>query len=292
MIEMPFEPDAVIGADWLELSCFLDYPTPISKIAVEGYFDLEFAEPELLSSDIFRHIEWRKAMSPNYPFYVSDAAIHSKSGVYSAMEYLFPLLLSTHDFYQETRILNWSQVGDLFELFCTASMTQLVGNAVLIGNKFGGFSRRFDKCLEEMCNVINERKGPPHPKANDFQDAGVDIVAWRKFDKRKGQIVLLVQCASGMNWRKKGGDIKPKLWNELVFWTVDPIKALTFPYAFDFDSPEAEEDWSFYAYDSGLLFDRLRLSNFKMSECKLNLDPIREWAKKQMGALKSHQIAL
>jgi len=120
--------------------------------------------------------------------------------------------------------------------------------------------------------------------------AGVDIIAWRNFDPRKGQIVILVQCASGKNWRKKGGDIKPKLWNQLVFWTVDPIKALTFPYAFDFDSPEAEDEWIYCAYDAGLLLDRLRLATFRLLECEINTDPIVEWSQNQIKIIEHYKI--
>ena len=290
MIDLPFEPDPITGADWLELACLLNYPTPISKITIDSEFESETTDPEILSSDIFRHIEWRATISPNYPFHVSDATIYAKSGALDVLEYLFPLLLSTHDFFQETKISNWKYVGNLFELFCTASIRQLIGNAILIGNALGGFPSQFDKCLEEACKIMNERKGPTHKKAKDFQDAGVDIIAWKTFDNRKGQIVLLVQCASGSNWRKKGGDIKRDLWSELVFWTVKPpIKVLTFPYAFDFGSPETEDEWVFYAYESGLLLDRLRLSNFEMSKSNLNLNPIREWSKKQMEVLTARQ---
>jgi hypothetical protein len=290
LIDLLFEPDPVSGADWLELSCFLNYPSPITKAAVVGYLEGRFEEAEILASDIFRHIEWRGTISPNYPFYISNSSIFSRADMSHSMEYLFPLLLSTHNFYRETKIADWSHVGDLFELFCTASINQLFGNAVLIGNTFGGFPTDFDNTLEQVCKIVNERKGPPHPKAKDFQDAGVDIIAWKAFDKRKGQIVLLVQCASGSNWRKKGGDIKPRLWNQLVFWTIEPVKVLTFPYAFDFDSPEAQEEWSFYAYDSGLLLDRLRLTNFKMEKSALNLNPVVEWSKNQIDLIATHQL--
>ena len=293
MIELSFEPNAVKGADWLELCCLLDYPAPISKSVIDSYFErLGFKGTELLVTDIFKHIEWRRSIAPNYPFYIKQYTMYSKYEVTDTLEYLFPLLLSIHDFYSETRISDWSYVGDLFELFCTASIDQLIGNAVLIGNKYGGFPSDFDDCLTEACRIINERKGPPHPKAKDFQDAGVDIIAWRKIDQRKGQIVLLVQCASGKNWRKKGGDIKRRLWNQLVFWAVEPIKALTFPFAFDFDSPRAAVEWIYCAYDAGLLLDRLRLAQFELSKSNIDCDPILKWSIDQICKIKTYQFEL
>jgi hypothetical protein len=297
MIEYPDEASSPIdGADWLELCCFLEYPNEITKNMVNACLRSK-DDYELFSSDIFRHIEWRKSISQNYPFVLSDAAVRSSTAPYETQEYLFPLLLATHDFYDDTKITNWSPVGDLFELFCTASITKLVGNAVLIGNTLGQFpaARALDAVLVQVCTLMNERKGLPHPMAATFQDAGVDIIGWKKLDKRKGQIVLLVQCASGKNWRKKGGDIKPRLWNELVLWTVEPIKVLTFPFAFDFDNPQEEEMWRFYSYDSGILLDRLRLINFKFAEFQpqvLNLEPINVWLRNQFEMLRRYEIEI
>jgi len=291
MIELPMEPDAVSGADWLELSCLADHPTPISRSVIVTYLERLGFEYELLSTDIFRHVEWRASVLPSYPIHIDKSRIRSKCKYTDALQYVFPLLLSTHDLYPDTTVSNWTHVGGLFELFCTASLRQLIGNAVLIGNKeYSEFATDFDECLIEVCRILNERKGPKHPKSVDFKDAGVDVIAWKNLDKRTGQIVVLAQCASGKNWRKKGGDIITKLWRELVFWTVDPIKALAFPYAFDFDSPQAKIEWSFYAYDSGLLLDRLRLAKSELPNCEIDIDPILAWSDKQMGKIESHKI--
>lgn len=291
MLELSFEPDAVNGADWLELCCFIDYPARISKPVIDSYFErLHYKGTELMATDILKHVKWRQLTLPSYPFSIKQYTIRSKCKAKDALEYLFPLLLSTHDFFSETKITDWSYIGNLFELYCTASMDQLIGNALLIGNRFGRFSSDFDTCLAEACRIINEIKGPPHAKAKDFQDAGVDIISWRNFDQRKGQIAVLVQCASGKKWRKKGGDIKLKLWGQLVFWAVDPIKALAFPYAYDFDSPSAADDWIYYAYDAGLLLDRLRLARFDLSECKIDYSPIVEWSANQIDKIKTYQV--
>jgi hypothetical protein len=293
MIEYPNELETSIeGADWLELCCFLEYPNEITKTAVEGFLKSK-DDNELLSSDIFKHIEWRKSISPNYPFVIGDTSIHSSSPVTESQEYLFPLLLATHDFYKDTQITNWSPVGDLFELYCTASIKKMIGDAALIGNNLGRLPAGLDACLTAVCNIMNESKGPPHARATTFQDAGVDIIGWKKIDKRKGQVVFLVQCASGKNWRKKGGDIKPRLWHELVFWTIDPVKVLAFPFAYDFSDSTLEDDWHFYTYDSGLLLDRLRLINFKFSEYDentLNLTPISRWIETQLTLIKRHEV--
>jgi len=269
----------------------MKHPASISKSVLGTYFEkLEYEETELFATDIFKHMEWRKSILPSYPFSIKQDSVRSTCNAMGALEYLFPLLLSTHDFFPETRISEWSHIGDLFELFCTASIKQQIGNAILIGNEFGGFPSDFDDCLTEACKIINEKKGPRHPKAKDFQDAGVDIIAWRNFDNRKGQIVILVQCASGKNWASKGGDIRRRLWEQLVFWAVEPMKALTFPYAFDFDSPAAKDDWIYCAYDAGLLLDRLRLARFDFSKSGIDYAPISEWAIDQIEKIKLYLV--
>ena len=80
------------------------------------------------------------------------------------------------------------------------------------------------------------------------------------------------------------------MWNQLVFWTVEPIKALTFPYAFDFDSPTAAIDWIYYAYDAGLLLDRLRLAKFDFSKSDMDYTPIVEWSAEQVHKMKFHLL--
>jgi len=290
LLELAEEPDATRGADWLELSCFQCFPQSISKSMIEHYFErLHFDDYELVASDIFQHIEWRSRLCKNYPFNYDNGTLEAVSSFQDSIEYSFPLLLSTHDMFSTTTITNWSVVGDLFELFCAASLQVQIGASVLIGNPLGGFSATFDECLHQVSKILNERKGPKHPKASQFQDAGVDIIAWRNFDSRKGQVVFLTQCASGKNWRKKGGDIVPRLWNQLMFWTVEPVKILTFPYSYDFDSPQAEIDWFFYAYDSGLLFDRLRISNFNFVESKYDFELIKKWMKIQETILSNYE---
>ena len=117
---------------------------------------------------------------------------------------------------------------------------------------------------------------------------GVDVISYRNIDTRKGKIILLLQCASGKNWRKKSSDIKPRLWEQLVFWTAAPSKALAFQFAYDFDSPLAEVDWSFYSYDGGILFDRLRLALFDIPRGNFNLQPIFEYSNEKRQLLSSY----
>jgi hypothetical protein len=288
MLDLPSELEAFAVADWIELSSFIEYPRLISRIAIENHLEAESDESELIAANAFKVIRHRKSLSQKYPFELTSHQIKATGKITERLEYGFPLMLSCHNFYSDTKIANWSEIGDLFELYCTSSVSQLLGRAALIGNAFGGLSGNFDGCLKQVCELMNERKGPKHEKADDFQDAGVDIIAWKNFDKRKGQIVFLIQCASGQNWRKKGGDISSKLWHELVFWTVSPIKILAFPYAFDFNSPQAQKDWHFYAYDSGLLMDRMRLSNFCASKSAIDLSPLCGWMIRHLAVLQSH----
>jgi hypothetical protein len=244
MIQLNIEPDANNGTDWIELSSIIEYPKIISKYTVEEYLSsLHVDDAEILTANIFKNIEWRSTVCKKYPFNLTDDAIKANKDVIDCIEYSFPLLLSTNNFFSDTKITDWDNVGNLFELYCAASLEQLLGDSLLIGNSLGKLPVSFDDCLRKVCSIINEVKGPKHEKANDFNDAGVDVISYRNIDSRKGKIIVLLQCASGKNWRKKGSDIKIRLWEQLVFWTAAPNKALAFPFAYDFDSPLAETDW-------------------------------------------------
>jgi hypothetical protein len=282
LIELTFHPEASYAADWVELSSLIENSEIITKSILEKYLKaMNVKEPEITTENIFKTLEWRNQICKNYPFNLTGNSLQAKTTLIDALEYSFPLLLSTHNYFFETKIKDWNEIGDLFELYCAASTEQQFGTSLLLGNPLGNLPEAFDDCMIKVCKIMNERKGLESEKANDFNDAGVDIITYKQFDARKGKIVLLTQCASGKNWRLKGSDISLEIWVQLVNWTVTPLKALTFPYAYNFDSPSAMADWSYYQTKSGLLMDRLRLANFDKYRSSYNLQPIGNWITSQ-----------
>ena len=80
------------------------------------------------------------------------------------------------------------------------------------------------------------------------------MVGWRDFaDNRASKILVYIQCATGENWEGKRNDLElgvGSVWNQIMHWTVSPVKALAIPYVV---SPE--DEWR--RVTAGLLlFDR------------------------------------
>ena len=53
-----------------------------------------------------------------------------------------------------------------------------------------------------------------------------DIIVWQPFDKMNGKIILLVQCKSGINWRK-GHPVNLHKWKKLIDFACEPIRVYT-----------------------------------------------------------------
>jgi hypothetical protein len=89
-----------------------------------------------------------------------------------------------------------------------------------------------------------------------YKDRGVDVVAWKPFsEKRSSQIVVLLQCASGKDWRSKTRDLPLRSWEQYIHWSNNPIKAFAVPCVI------SSRDWHDVSKEGGILFDRIRITN-------------------------------
>src|SRR5271157_5763738 len=92
------------GADWLELSCFLNYPSPIPETIIKAYIStvaedlLELEQndeecrieyiSETFLADIIKLMKWReRVMAPHYPFVFSNDNIGDKEDILDSLEY-------------------------------------------------------------------------------------------------------------------------------------------------------------------------------------------------------------
>jgi hypothetical protein len=91
-----------------------------------------------------------------------------------------------------------------------------------------------------------------------LKDLAVDVVAWRALDTRRGQSVILCQCAVGADWEDKGLHIEE--WQRLISFAVSPIKGLAFPFVPESERPFSDIDWELLSARGGVPFDRLRLA--------------------------------
>ena len=142
-------------------------------------------------------------------------------------------------------------------------MGKYLGSAVNTGApRQLGLPRTFGKCLDQICELTGEHRGPRDPLLPVRKDAGVDVISWRPLDSRPGQVILLVQCAAGEKWHDKTNDINLDVWKKLVDFAANPVKALAFPSVYITSTAEQEKRWIAYSWAGGILLDRLRIASW------------------------------
>jgi len=197
------------------------------------------------------------------------------------------LLISCHNFFPNTRIRKWAQISKLFENLVAVSMKNYLGHAIKIGSPRNvGVPKGFTKCIGHVCSVLNESRGVS-PRIHWKKDGGVDVIAWRPFDDRSGQVVLLVQCTSGKGWNKKICDISLRTWDRWIHFAAVPITALAFPFVFNTGSPRSRDQWLDFSCKGGILLDRLRLASFHPIQVPPSLkQDVIDWSERQISKLQ------
>lgn len=128
-------------------------------------------------------------------------------------------------------------------------------------------AKQFGDALDKLVRAMGERLTwdkkvlPRHTG-----DMTVDTVAWRSLDKRRGQTVLLCQCATGQEWEAKGLELE--VWEKLVSFAVRPYRALAFPFVAEALNDLDEFGWEILCGRVGVPFDRLRIAQL-LAEAEL-----------------------
>lgn len=134
--------------------------------------------------------------------------------------------------------------------------------------------------LKVVAGQLNE-KFIEEPTGN-FKDRGVDIIAWKPFqDGRPSQLVLLLQCAGGWNWRQKTRDIPYDAWIRYIHWGSNPLKGFAMPGIFPrnlFDD---------IAMEAGIILDRARFfQSYTAGDISKALrDRIAKWCRKKIPSV-------
>ncbi len=109
----------------------------------------------------------------------------------------------------------------------------------------------------------------------------MDIIAWKPWeDFRVSQFVLLVQCASGKNWKTKLNDLNLDAWKKYIHFAANPIKAFTIPIVIT-----NQEELQDISTDAGIIIDRARIYKYsidrKCSDISLK-DNLITWCNNRM----------
>ena len=261
----------------LEKSANLDFEvtTNLTVEQIEKSADLSLEADKVLTWEQLE--ERQKLYGINPPYEIEGDKLISKCKFWEVPDYGMQLLLAVYGAKTEAK-----KTGALFEkLVKIAVCHYLGGNAKIIGTEL--YLSKIKKFVElSLFETFIE-------KFDKEKDAGVDILAWKSFgDARGGQVILLVQCASGKYWEDKLNEVNLNYWAKHIQFYGNPIRAFALPYSLD------SQQFKKSSGKAGIIFDRPRL--YKMIQ-KLKCDnykqietDIKKWCCKKIWELKSNEV--
>jgi len=291
MIEVPSSLETGALADWAEAACLFGSRVSVSEHELEDALgDAGVPDPDLAVSNIWQEIDLRQHIGGRaYPMRSLKGRLEQSRGWSENPAYAFQLLLACQSRYKSSRInrAGWSVTAKLFERLSTLALERYLGGKAINAGapREGAVPTGFGDCLDYLCQNLAEVRGAIRLYTSRTKDDGVDVVAWCPFgDGRPGQVILLVQCAAGADWKSKTTEISLGLWREHIDWVTEPLKAFTFPFVCIDDtlwrrlSREAE----------GLILDRLRITSMFIAggdSFSAVQTQLKEWCQEQLARL-------
>lgn len=156
---------------------------------------------------------------PSYAFCLAVTA----AGYYNGN-----LVVSTHGSY--------SAQGELFEEITEHSFALTFANWSVKRIGWGAghplpLSDVIDNIVTDLCEK-NGSETALHVNKNT-KELGLDILAYYSFNDSNASFpVLLVQCATGKNWKSKKHTPDIKTWEKIVSFNSRPVKAFAMPFAY------------------------------------------------------------
>ena len=283
MIEIPNPKSISNVADWIELNISTTGDR-ISKAGVASIIESVAGEDpgEAFLSSVWRELNYRQELYQIPFFVVQDPTVEPQLDIKPTVEYLVCLILSLFGVQGTTQL-----PAKLFERLTTKAVKQyLCGNAVVFGWPFepheeegeeeSKISRKIKKVAEDLGEKFCE--APPAR----FNDRGVDVVGWIPFtEARSGQVVVLLQCAAGRDWKNKL-PVPLNAWRQYIHWGNEPVRAFAVP------SIVSDRDWHEASTDKGILFDRVRIINLLVNseEDEKLTEELRNWVDQQLPELE------
>jgi len=280
-IQLPGEQTVTKLADWMEISALLDKDGCVSrqdllsplKAEKDTQEDqIEQSEADIIVLDIFTEIQRRtKATGNGYPFFLDGETIKRKHREKNFLSYIFCLLISFFGVENIQYCSDWktSEVTKKFEELSAKTIQSLLDNKKLSAKvKVFGWPRRWDgdvtnpsfvEALKKICLECGEMKPKNRPTASTAKDAGLDIIAWKRFpDELSGGIFFLGQCATGSDWTSKLLDVKK--FEVFIEDYTPPVTGTFIPHIPDISNPRSIDEWSINVQRGGMLFNRCRIA--------------------------------
>lgn len=232
----------------------------IGAMEADGHVDELVSDADVLVDEVMAELELRNQIVGNhYPFRVEANGVRRTFDDWrERVGYAFLAALNAR--YLFGLPANINEGARVFERLVVPALSRYwAGRAVHFGwPRHGTDVTKFCDAMNQLVNRdLRERIiRRPEEFPQQQRDLGVDAVAWRPLDHRRGQAVLLVQCAIGDDWDEKG--LHVDTWRSFISFAVAPMKALAFPFV-----PEVRRnlDWEVLCAKVGVPFDRLRLAH-------------------------------
>ncbi len=248
MIELPDPTSIERIADWIELSVICQNKI-LSKARIYSLLndsgdDTDEAMVDSIVSELIRRGELYGDASP---FIVEGKCVKPRMKWKIRPEMAMCLIFSIRGVKKRKGKDDGTK---LFErLSSEAARSYLNGEAEVIGfpdkEKLKGQIKNISL---KACEETGKRCPSPQDK-----DKGVDIIAWKPHgDKRPNQIILLLQCAAGINFKQKRS-ISLLAWNDFINWSVPPIQCIMIPCI------PSNDEWIKIRDNYHLIFDRVRI---------------------------------
>ncbi len=249
MIELISIDDISTICDWVELNVIyfqsnLSKSKLISVLEDNGYNTEEDGE-EIFDS-IIQELEKRYVLYGTFPPYcIKQNVVQPTINWNDCPEHLLCLIFSYFG------AANAHEGTSLFEQVSHIALKNyLSGDAITIG--FPN-SANLPTQLDKLASLLNEDRASKNPPAQS-KDRGVDVIGWNSFgDNRRGQAIILMQCAAGKNWNMKK-QIQLSVWSQYINWyfeTTIPSMAIT--------EILPLKKWANAVEMYGIIFDRARL---------------------------------
>mgnify|MGYP001241864959 CR=1 FL=1 len=241
--------DVTYVADWVEFHVAYEHES-LSKAELSSSIEgAQGDEPsEDFISSVWNELEIRQILyGENSPFRVNGGIIEPILNWKDKPFYMAFLIYSLEG-NPNTPETTAVDGGKLFEKICREAIEKYVGGKALIY----GFPA--EQTVQEIATAqLNEKFvfTPPGYR----KDRNLDIFAWKPFgDNRSSQVVILVQCATGFNWKGKLNELNISAWTKYIHFSATPIKGFAAPVTVT-NAQRIEE----HSTDGGIFFDRLRL---------------------------------
>lgn len=300
-VDLPRErQDPIKLADWMEVnalvdedaSCSLDDLTSRLKIEVDSS-NRDGGKLESFRAEVSREILARyRELGNAYPFKLSEnlLSVTDTKRLSNYQAYLFCLIVSFVGLERGARILKLWKIQEAtctFEEMCTfaarnfISCREVQAKAVKFGAPRRDWKhehRSFTKALPRLKELLEEGAIKPNVTTPRRKDAGLDVVAWRRFpDGKMSNLFLLGQCAAGNDFMSKKRD----LMEFAAYYALDVgvVHSFFVPHLFD------EQDWQgLYFKEVGIVFDRRRITIFASKWRTTNFNAL---LKTTRGALRA-----